>query len=347
MSYDIAFIGTGPDPDDPQWGESAAMAYRHAAGYDRLDECELVAVADLVRENAEAFADRYEIPHDNIFENFEDMLATETPDVVSIATPVPTHAPLVLGCIDHPNAPAAIHCEKPMADTYADSKAMADAAAASDVQLTFNHQRRFGAAWQRADELLTEGAIGEVQRIEIGGKNFLDYGTHLIDLANKFAGDGTAEWMLAQVDYRDLNVRYGTHNENQGVGHWRYDNGVQGLALVADNEARQEWDHRVVGSEGVMEINGPHGTLAVFDDDGWTEYEVERGDAIAGAIEHIITCLDTGEEPELSAANALEATEIIFGAWESVRRRGRVDFPLDIEDNPLSDLVERGELTPQ
>jgi hypothetical protein len=32
------------------------MAYKHAAGYERLDNCELVACADIVRENAMAAA---------------------------------------------------------------------------------------------------------------------------------------------------------------------------------------------------------------------------------------------------------------------------------------------------
>jgi hypothetical protein len=48
----------------------------------------------------------------------------------------------------------------------------------------------------------------------------------------------------------------------------------------------------------------------------------------------------------LDASNALIATEIIFGAYESSRRRGRVDFPLTIEDNPLAAMVENGDLQP-
>ncbi|MCS7309770.1 MAG: gfo/Idh/MocA family oxidoreductase, partial [Armatimonadetes bacterium] len=36
-----------------------------------------------------------------------------------------------------------------------------------------------------------------------------------------------------------------------------------------------------------------------------------------------------------------------FACFESVRRRGRVDLPLTITDNPLVDLVERGEIRPQ
>jgi hypothetical protein len=51
----------------------------------------------------------------------------------------------------------------------------------------------------------------------------------------------------------------------------------------------------------------------------------------------------------MEVERCLPATALIFGAWESVRRRGRVDVPLemDIEDNPLEDMVERGVLTPE
>jgi hypothetical protein len=40
------------------------------------------------------------------------------------------------------------------------------------------------------------------------------------------------------------------------------------------------------------------------------------------------------------------ATELIFAIYESVRRRGRVDLPLDAEDNPLEALVDAGEIVP-
>jgi hypothetical protein len=48
----------------------------------------------------------------------------------------------------------------------------------------------------------------------------------------------------------------------------------------------------------------------------------------------------------LSARRALNATEIIFAIYESSRRRGRVDLPLTISDNPLAAMVEAGHLQP-
>jgi len=64
------------------------------------------------------------------------------------------------------------------------------------------------------------------------------------------------------------------------------------------------------------------------------------------AIADIVQSLATGQTSELAAENALNATEIIFAGYESARRRGRVDLPLDIEDNPLESMVDDGQLSP-
>jgi predicted dehydrogenase len=130
--YDVAFVGTGPDPDDPVSGESFAMAYRHAPGYERLENCDIVACADIVPENAEAFAGHFDIDAEHIYEDYAAMLAEADPDIVSICTPVPTHAPIVLDIIDDDSVEA-IHCEKPMALEWGDAKTMAQEAWRADV----------------------------------------------------------------------------------------------------------------------------------------------------------------------------------------------------------------------
>ena len=40
----------------------------------------------------------------------------------------------------------------------------------------------------------------------------------------------------------------------------------------------------------------------------------------------------------------MNATEIIFACYESSRRRGRIDCPLKIDDNPLASMIETGEV---
>lgn len=50
------------------------MAYRHGWGYRELDTCNLVACADLVRENAEAFAEEFAIDETNVYEDSVEMV---------------------------------------------------------------------------------------------------------------------------------------------------------------------------------------------------------------------------------------------------------------------------------
>ena len=86
--------------------------------------------------------------------------------------------------------------------------------------------------------------------------------------------------------------------------------------------------------------------------DGQTEWEVvdTNGESIHGpgfidrAIADIVDALAAGRESQLCARRALIATEIIFACWESSRRRGRVDLPLDVDDNALDAMIASGEI---
>ncbi|MFB6074931.1 MAG: Gfo/Idh/MocA family protein [Haloarculaceae archaeon] len=348
-SFDVALIGTGPEPDNFVKGESAAMAYQHAAGYRGREDCDIVACADIVPENARAFADEFDVPDERVFEDYETMLRTVDPDVVSVSTPVPTHADIVLDCLAS-GVPDAIHCEKPMATTWGDARLMAQEANRRDVQLTFNHQRRFSPVWREPLDALQDGRIGDLQRVEVGTSTLLDNGTHHIDLANMYAGESPVEWVIGQIDYRERKVKYGAHNENQGLAQWAYENGVQGIATTGYGSDGVGVHHRLVGTDGIIEITPWEDEQTRIRVDGGTWETMVEGvedtAAVSPAIDHVIECLREGVEPELSARRALSVTEIIYATWESSRRRGRVDLPLTVEDNPLEAMVESGDLTP-
>ncbi|WP_330633423.1 Gfo/Idh/MocA family protein [Halocatena halophila] len=348
MSVTVAFVGTGPDPHNPEWGTSAAMAYQHAQAYDANESCSLVACADLVADHALAFANRFEIPDSNVYESYDSMVQDIEPDVVSVCTPVPTHAEIVLDLLDS-GAVGAIHCEKPMADTWRNCQRMVDRASAEDVQLTFNHQRRFAETTARAQALIDDGAIGELVRFEVGGKNLFDFGSHLIDLCTHFHDSGEASWALCQIDYHTENVRYGTHNENQAIAHWRYDNGVD--AVLATGEMTPLENHllRLVGTAGWIDLWPQDDTDVSLRINRAGESEtISTNDEtmLQNAIDHVIECHETRATPIIGGEEVKHATEIVFGCWESARQRGRIDFPLSTIDNPLAAMVESGTITP-
>jgi len=359
MSFTVAVIGTGTEPDDPG-RDGYAMAYHHAAAYEKVDDAELVTCADIVRENAEAFAAEFDLDDDDVFEEYGAMLDAVEPDIVSICVPPAIHAEIAVDCVRH-DAVEAIHCEKPMADTYGGAKLMTQEAKRHGVQLTFNHQRRFSDAVRTAKGLLDDGEIGDLERVEFAAPvGIFDYGSHSFDLCNYFVDETPGEWVMGQIDYSEENVLFGTHNENQAIVHWEYQNGVHGVAGSDGTGGPASAFHchnRLVGTDGVIEV-GPESddeeelpALRIRrDGEGWEAIETEDGlhgwEFIDRAIAENVRCLREGETPELNAENALNATELIFATWESSRRRGRVDLPLDIDDNPLQAMLESDDLDP-
>jgi predicted dehydrogenase len=351
MVYDAAVIGTGADPDNPNY-DGFAMAYYHGEAYQDIEDTRLVACADIVRENAEAFADNFDLGAENVFEDYEELLAAVEPDVVSVCVPPAVHADIVVGCA-RSGVVDAIHCEKPMATTWGDSRRMVEVCDEEDVQLTFNHQRRFANEWVRARELLDDGEIGDLERVETAAPNIYDWGTHCLDLCGYYNDESPAEWVIGQIDYREENVWFGAHNENHAFASWEYENGVHGVASMGHGQDLVGAIHRLVGTDGVVEVrveDGPDLRIKRDGDGDWEEVEVEDEewtDPVWDAIADVVDALGSESASELDAHRALKGTEIIFATYESSRKRGRVDLPLEIEDNPLEAMVESGDLTPE
>ena len=353
----IGLVGAGANPDE-QTAEGFSMGYRHAEAYANIDGCEIVAVADVIAENAQAFADDYDIDDEHVYESHVAMLDGATPDVVSVCVPPSVHAEVAIDCIRSGDVDL-VHCEKPMAATWGECRRMAGEANRHDVTLTFNHHRRFGKPFRKAKELLDDGAVGVLQRVEFNDLNLFDSGSHAFDLASYYNDERPAEWVMGNVDYRAESVWFGAHNENHAVGLWAYDNGVFGFADVGDETGP--------GGESLpcfVRLQGTEGTIDVIPDEGDAPLEVRQAGEgrkafdcggegghedvyYERAIRDAITAVDEGREPELAARNALNGTELVFGVWESARKRGRVDLPLMIDGNPLDAMVEAGDLTPE
>lgn len=346
MSYSYAVIGCGK-PWKAEGSTGFGMAHRHVTGF-KSAGCTLVATADIKEENAKAFADQHGDSSTRVFTDYHQMLAQVKPDIVSVCTWPALHAPMVLAAIDA--GAKAVHCEKPMALTFGDSRRMHQRAVEKGCLLTFNHQRRFNQPFMTARSLLRDGVIGTVTRFDIICGNLYDWGTHWFDMLNNLNGDTPADWLLGQIDLRGRHEIFGAPMEGQGLSHIKFRNNVRATMLTG-HELPPQAQFTVHGSDGTLEIEPPNcGTAHVryrssTTGGQWKVLESDEGihDDIAntkGPID-LVTCLRTGREPELSSRKALAATELIFGTYESSRRRARVDLPLDIEDSPLADLIAK------
>ncbi len=141
----IGIIGTG-------FGQTAMLpGFRHAAG------AEVAAICSARRERAAAAAQAHSIPL--AFDDYRAMLAEANLDLVCIATPVATHAPMALAAIE---AGCHVLCEKPMAMDVHEAQAMLQAADAAGVVHLIDHELRFNPTRAKIAELIASGYLGQV-----------------------------------------------------------------------------------------------------------------------------------------------------------------------------------------
>ena len=343
--FRVGIIGCGK-PRTAEGATGFGMSRAHAGGYVKSPDAEIIALADISGENALSFQADY--GGERIYTDYRQMLDDEDLDIVSISTWPHLHAEMVIAAAEA--GVRAVHCEKPMAPTYGEAVRMVEACERNGVQLTINHQRRFGAPFRLARELMRQGEIGDLQRIETNCDNLYDWGTHWFDMMFFYIDQTPAEWVIGQVDGRGGKTVFGVQMEGQGISQIQFANGVQGL--MTTGTGANGLLNRLVGTEGVIEIGYSNEVplrVRSRDHAGWRV--VDAGEGIHGVPEYVergvldlIDALKTGREAELAGRRALQATELIFATYESSRRRGRVDLPLTIEDSPLLSMLAAGEL---
>jgi predicted dehydrogenase len=97
------------------------------------------------------------------YDDYKKMLAEEKEvEVVVIATPLISHAPIAVDCL---NAKKHVLCEKLMARTISQCKAMIKAADDNDRLLSIGHQRHYSLLYAHAVEVLNTGVLGDIKHI--------------------------------------------------------------------------------------------------------------------------------------------------------------------------------------
>jgi UDP-N-acetyl-2-amino-2-deoxyglucuronate dehydrogenase len=135
------------------------VAEPHLLAYATLSGVKIIAVVDPRSERRDEICHRYALRG---FASAEQMLETCRPDIVCILTPAQTHRTLTEICAA---AGAHVLCEKPMALTLEDAKAMADACGRAAVQFFYGSSYRYLPAVREAKSLIAAGAIGAVRLV--------------------------------------------------------------------------------------------------------------------------------------------------------------------------------------
>ncbi|MBQ5968564.1 MAG: Gfo/Idh/MocA family oxidoreductase [Clostridia bacterium] len=151
----VGIIGTG-------W-----IAECHAECYQKMDDVEIVALADLIPGKAQAFAERFGITGARIYESDEAMLAGEKElDGVSICTYNCQHAPCAIHALD---AGVNVMLEKPFTVTLDEAIEVMRAEKRSGKLLTIGFQPRMSENMRMIKKIVQSGELGKVYYIQSGG----------------------------------------------------------------------------------------------------------------------------------------------------------------------------------
>jgi predicted dehydrogenase len=123
---------------------------------------ELVAVSDVYDGRLVRAKERW---GNHLFtsRDYREVLARPDVDAVIIGTPDHWHAQV---CVDSMNAGKDVYCEKPMVQKIADGQRVIDAAKKNNRIMQVGSQRVSSVVYQKAKDLLAQGAIGQVNMIE-------------------------------------------------------------------------------------------------------------------------------------------------------------------------------------
>ncbi len=248
----------------------------HARAYAATGKTELVGVADIVVDKAVAFAEEFgSTPYDSVGA----LLAGQSPDVVSVATPPGSHAEIALAVL---TAGHSVLLEKPPVLSLAEIDAIAEAErdSAGSVSVVFQH--RHGSGGRRAHRLLDSGELG-VPQVAVcetlwfrptsyfdpewrgtwvgeGGGPTLGHGIHQIDLLLHLLGPwrtltATAVRLDRPVEFEDVSMA-SVIFENRAVA-------TVINSLVSPNELSRV---RIDTTGGTLEVNHLYG----YSDADWT-----------------------------------------------------------------------------
>ncbi|HEY7424035.1 MAG TPA: Gfo/Idh/MocA family oxidoreductase [Gemmataceae bacterium] len=339
-----------------------------------IENVEIVAVADPDAKGRAAAAERLRAK--NAYADYRQMLAKERPQIVSVADRwLDLHRDMVVACAE---AGASIFLEKPFCRTLEEADAMVAVCERHHVKLAIAHQTRYSPRLRRVRDLIAQGRLGDLIELRGrgkedargGGQDLMVLGTHIMDLMRFVAGD--PRWCFARVTQdgqpvTKQHVREG--GEGMGpvagdciVAQYGFDKGVVGTFGThrARDGAGKRFGLHLYGSKGIITLTtGSLPAVYFLEDPSWSPgpskaawqeitsaglgkpEPLKDGSAVQGNIwiaKDLIEAIEQDRQPLGSMYDGRAALEMILAVYESHRRKGPVELPLENRKHPLTML---------
>lgn len=327
----------------------------HIKAIKELDGAELVAVCDTREDAAVAKARKWDCAW---YTDPGRMLARDDIDVVNVVVPSGLHAQLGVQAAD---AGKHVICTKPIDITLEAIDRLIEAGERNQVKVGATHQcrdyriyRRLKTAieedrlgkllygnvrvpWLRSDEYYADGWHGT--KALDGGGALINQSIHYIDLLIWMMGDvrtvcGFADALNHDIEVEDCataalqfssraqGMIQGTTCTYRGYEARLGIHGSKGNVVIVGDELLL-WD--LEGEEILHNPSAGHAGGAADPKSGMVGEAVS---AHAKQIGDLLSAIDEGREPELSAREARKAVEVILAIYRSSDRREFVELPL-------------------
>ncbi|XOI99745.1 Gfo/Idh/MocA family protein [Paenibacillus polymyxa] len=322
------------------FGCGAIAERRHIPEYAANENVELVAFADPIVERAEKMAETY---GGKAYSSYEELLANETVDAVSVCTPNYLHAPMAIAAA---NAGKHVLVEKPMAVSTEEGEQMIEAAKKNGVYLMVGHNQRLMPPHVKAKEILDSGKLGKVLNFRTsfghpgpegwsvdGAESWFfrkeeaimgamgDLGVHKSDFIRYLLNDEVSE----VAGFISTLHKEGTKVDDNATCLLRMKSGAIGTLVASWTQYRAGDNSTVLWCEnGVMKIGTVEGDEVIVElTNGTVEtYKVgamatNEKQVPSGVIDAFVESIVTKTPPAISGEEGLRSLQVILAAFES------------------------------
>lgn len=318
-----------------------------------VDRFDLVAVCDLdeikMRQAVEA---RGVTPA--LYTDADRMLAETEPDVFCFSTAPSMRLELAELAARHDVK--GLVFEKPMATTLKEAAAIAALCRDHGIKAAVSHQQKYLTSFQKLQEVVDGGDIGEVHRIEASCQPWLaQLGTHYVDYILWANGGGRAQWVVGHVHGRER-LSDSHPSPNYTMGQIGFENGVRAFVEFGKlSPSYMAEDHFWVDDR--MTVRGSRGYVWCDTDGRWGMFTPRtNGEVITDAgdpwvvqersrlqplfARDMADWLDDDDRPHpCSVELAYHGYEIMEALCISAMDHVRVDLPLATDET--YDMFER------
>ena len=317
------------------------MGRWHLDAYQRNPAVDVVAFADTSRAAAERFA---ALAGGRAYGSHRELLAAEQIDGVSVCVVPAAHREVVTDAVA---AGAHVLCEKPLATSLSDARAMARAAESKGRHLVTGFKFRFFDEVREAKKLIDSGSLGRIVSARLmfaadldmtgkwfadprlaGGGIVMDNGAHAFDLVERLLGPIAALAATAR-NSRPLPVEDGASITCQLRSGATVTIDLS-WAIAAPPTAYLE----IYADQGTaaLDYGGLNYRLATWSESKRSSNTNDGKKAFARQIDHFTDVLRGAEPSVVPATAGVRAQQLIEIAYESINSGGRT-IPVEEADD--------------